>query len=262
MYYFLFLLFLPSVLCDSFNHATIISKVTLWTTFSIFALTSCVFFIYLITLHPNFRFYNYLTFSICAFACLFYYCMALNVGIIEINGREIYILRYVDWLFTTPLLLTTLASLASINNTNIYILIALDILMVISGILGTVYTDYRMWCLFAISNVFFMPIIYFLYEDFELRKLEYSYKYKKLGYFLTGFWLMYPFVWIIANTHVVSVDTEVIMYAFLDISAKCVFCSWLLSLEPYKQDTLFIESKENDELKLRTVYNEFKSSTI
>lgn len=262
MYYFLLLLFLPSVLCDSFNNSTIISKITLWCSFSILAITSVVFFTYMITLHPNFRYYNYLTFSICAFACLFYYCMALNIGIIEVNGRDVYILRYADWLFTTPLLLTTLASLASINNTNIYILIALDILMVISGIIGTLYTDYRMWSLFAISNIFFMPIIYFLYEDFELRKLEYSYKYKKLGYFLTGFWLMYPFVWIVSNTRMVSVDTEVLMYAFLDISAKCGFCSWLLSLEPYKQEHVFNDTKHNDELKLRTVYNEFKTSAL
>lgn len=257
MYYLLLLLFLPSVLCDNFDKKTIITDITLWITFSILSLTSICFFIYLITLHPNFRYYNNLTFCICAFASLFYYCMALEIGLIEVNGREIYILRYIDWLFTTPFLLITLGSLALINTTNMTILVALDVLMVISGVLGTLFTDYRMWCLFGISNLFFMPIIYFLYEDFELRKLEYCYKYRKLGVFLTVFWSLYPVVWIISNTRAVSVDTEVILYAVLDIIAKCVFCSWLLSLEPYKQEPMFNEEKVDEEVRLRTVFSTF-----
>ena len=42
---------------------------------------------------------------VCLIAAVSYFAMANGQGIVDVDGRSVYVARYADWLLTTPLLL-------------------------------------------------------------------------------------------------------------------------------------------------------------
>jgi len=48
--------------------------------------------------------------------------------------RQVFYARYIDWLFTTPLLLLDLSLLANLNGANILIAILADVIMILTGL--------------------------------------------------------------------------------------------------------------------------------
>jgi len=85
------------------------------------------------------RFYV-LTIFIPATAAVSYFAMATGFGLTEIDVAgetlSIYWARYADWLITTPLLLIDLALLAQASRNTIYTLVGLDVLMIVTGLIG------------------------------------------------------------------------------------------------------------------------------
>ena len=85
-----------------------------------------------------------------------------------LNGPLMRPAGYIDWLFTTPLLLVSLAFLAGVSPADTVLLIIADVFMIVVGLLsGTVAAQsangekYR-WFMYAISNAFFLVIWYIL----------------------------------------------------------------------------------------------------
>ena len=73
-----------------------------------------------------------------------YFAMATGQGSLVLPAgpdaaeaaRQFYFARYIDWVFTTPLQLLDLAGLAGASSETTFILITLDVLMIISGLIG------------------------------------------------------------------------------------------------------------------------------
>ena len=77
-------------------------------------------------------------------------------------------LGYVDWLFTTPLLLVSLAFLAGLSPADTVLVIAADVFMIVTGLFAGVvpgrmaFGERARWGWFAISCAGFLVIWYIL----------------------------------------------------------------------------------------------------
>merc|ERR1711966_156445 len=98
---------------------------------------------------------------ICMFASLAYLTMATGHGYIVrcCDGRSFYYARYIDWTITTPLMIWELASLARASYNDTLFLIFLDILMIISGLIGALVCSGEKWAFFGFSILCFIPIL-------------------------------------------------------------------------------------------------------
>jgi bacteriorhodopsin len=74
--------------------------------------------------------------------------------------REVLVARYIDWLFTTPLLLIDLGMFAGISPMDIVVLVFADVFMIVTGLLGAFRPDLpTRFGFFAISCLFLIWII-------------------------------------------------------------------------------------------------------
>merc|ERR1711990_1371072 len=98
---------------------------------------------------------------ICMFASLAYLTMATGHGYIVrcCDGRSFYYARYIDWTLTTPLMIWELASLARATHNDTLFLVFIDILMVISGLIGALVCSGEKWVFFGFSILCFIPIL-------------------------------------------------------------------------------------------------------
>lgn len=78
--------------------------------------------------------------------------------------RQVYWARYADWLFTTPLLLVSLAILAGLSPAEALLAIVADVLMIVTGLASTEVGSrwnsgerYK-WAWYAISCIAFLFI--------------------------------------------------------------------------------------------------------
>ena len=58
-------------------------------------------------LRPEDRHHPVASLFVCLIAACSYFAMANSQGVVETGGRTVFYARYVDWAFTTPLLLLT-----------------------------------------------------------------------------------------------------------------------------------------------------------
>lgn len=193
------------------------------------------------------RLYHVITTLIVVFAALSYFAMASGDGIgyhvtVDRDGdyttevhRQVYWARYVDWSLTTPLLLLDLALLAGISGGHTFIAIIADVIMVLTGLFaafGSENTAQR-WGWYAIACIAYLAIVWVLLvhgRGAAVRKGgKVSSFYAAIGGFTLVIWTIYPIVWGFADgARRMSVSSEIIAYAVLDVLAKPVFGAWLL----------------------------------
>lgn len=95
------------------------------------------------------RIFFYITAALNATACIAYFTMGSNLGFAPIdvefqrsnpkvagNIRQIFYARYIDWVITTPLLLTDLMLTAGLPWPTILYTIFLDEVMIVTGLIG------------------------------------------------------------------------------------------------------------------------------
>jgi bacteriorhodopsin len=181
---------------------------------------------------------------ICMFASLAYLTMATGHGYIVrcCDGRSFYYARYIDWTLTTPLMIWELASLARATHNDTLFLVFLDILMIISGLIGALVCSGEKWVFFGFSILCFIPILTSLCRwDRSAQSLSTSnldgqlanlgvFKASRLRRYRTAMnitviaWFFYPIVWIFAEgTGAMSAYAEAICYTALDVVSKSVF---------------------------------------
>merc|ERR1711918_292634 len=128
-----------------------------------------LYFFFTMTQMPEgkkkFHIYTMLVNGIAAVA---YLLMASDKGWEVVHNRQFFYMRYLDWFFTTPLLLLDLCALGKASQDTTNLLIGLDLLMIVSGVLGasltgdSQYDYYKPWSFFGLGVVFFLPIVYHL----------------------------------------------------------------------------------------------------
>lgn len=167
---------------------------------------------------------------VCLIASLAYLTMATVGGYwTKCDGRDFYYARYVDWLITTPLMLYDIARLAGASKFNTMYLVSLDVLMILSGLIGALNEHGNdKWAFFAFSMLTFIGVCSVLWTlsvtkgvlgSFPQNPAEHIFQ--RARTLTLGIWIGYPVIWILAEgTGVISVFGESVAYTILDIIAK------------------------------------------
>lgn len=218
-------------------------------------MASTIAFLGLATTKPRtHRIFHYITASITMVASVAYFTMASNLGYVGIPAefsyhgadqqvREIFYVRYIDWVVTTPLLLTDLLLTAGMPMPSIGFTILIDEIMIVTGLIGALVSTSYKWGYWTFGTVALFYIIYQL--TFEAR-LHANHLGKDIGrvFLMTGswtalLWMLYPLAWgLCEGSNYLHPDSEAIFYGILDVCAKPVFGALLLyghrNIEPQR----------------------------
>jgi bacteriorhodopsin len=197
------------------------------------------------------------SFFVCAIAACFYLLMAQGQGdviitakdvvltpeglAVDVESRLVYFARYIDWVVTTPLLLIGLlgVGLAAVKSagedvrqrTGLFAgVIGADILMIVTGLFGALSLDStHKYVWFIVSCVFFLAVLFVVWGPIRTSAKAQgggiAALYDKLLFILTGLWFVYPVLWLLGTegTETISLNTEVAVFAVIDLLAKVGF---------------------------------------
>ncbi|KAB8287900.1 hypothetical protein EYC80_010258 [Monilinia laxa] len=193
------------------------------------------------------RIFHYITAAITMTASVAYFTMASNLGyaaIIQefqrndpvVRGvyREIFYVRYIDWVVTTPLLLLDILLTAGLPWPTILYTIFLDELMIITGLVGALVASSYKWGYFVFAMVALFGIAYNIVfvggKHAKALGTEVNKVYWLCGGITTFLWFFYPIAWGLSEGgNVISGDSEAVFYGVLDVLAKIGFGVALLA---------------------------------
>ena len=159
--------------------------------------------------------------------------------------RELFYARSIDWLFTTPLLLLSLAFLSGLSPYETTLAILADVFMIVTGLFASLVParwapgERARWGFFTVSCVAFLWIWWILItnglkgessglligRELITAAKERPRKTRGLFTLLSGMtlvlWTAYPIVFALGEgTNKISADAEIISYAVLDVSVR------------------------------------------
>ncbi len=160
--------------------------------------------------------------------------LAMYLGTLVMNrgdGVTLYIPRYGDWVFTTPLLLSGLVALALHEHPRqggyIVAIVGLDAVMILTGLLsaasldGTTRLIWFLWSCVAFAGVYFL-----IWGPLRKQSAQYGgaldLAYRKNALQLSVVWLIYPVVAALGpeSLGILSPGTSVWLILVLDVIAK------------------------------------------
>ena len=177
-------------------------------------------------------------------ACL-YFAMATGQGLVLLptdaaaNGaaattRIFYFARYIDWTFTTPLLLLSLSLIAMHNGPKrpgpIVGAILADVMMIGTAFaFGASETGWMKWIWFAVSCAAFLGVYYVIWVS-QLQanageRLDIQSDYRRYATILSVVWLIYPIILAVSpdGLNIVPDTASVLVIAIIDVLAKVVY---------------------------------------
>jgi bacteriorhodopsin len=120
--------------------------------------------------------------------------------------------RYIDWSLTTPLMLLALFVANKLATIKIIGLISLDLFMITMGYFGSKESDsIKRNVLFGLGCLALLPI---LYQLFKAKKAKYAI------YLTLILWTLYPIVWYLDESKVITKTFSNTSYSFMDLVAK------------------------------------------
>ncbi|GAD96041.1 hypothetical protein BC1G_13906 [Paecilomyces variotii No. 5] len=184
------------------------------------------------------RIFHYITVLIIIVTGFCYYTMASDLGSLAVTPefmisesdiagptRQVFWIRYVDWLITMPLIIFNLLLTAGVYWHTILYTVMLQIVFVILFFIGTLVPDSYRWGYFTIGAVaLFLSLENIVYEGIKhanymganIRKL-----YMILAPCLCTLWMLYPICWACSEGgNVIAPDSEQIFYGILDLLTK------------------------------------------
>lgn len=206
-------------------------RVGLWIAFGCMFIPMLIFWFKAMGKPPGQRKFEYLSMAINGIASLAYLTMAMGYGSTPSHGQQFFFARYIDWTLTTPLMLIDLILLAhgaKAKLETILHIVAIDMLMVVGGLVGALqgHTS-SSWVFFAFSMFMFCPIFFYLLFDGSFKTdidPRYAGVYTQAAWLTAIFWCGYPIVWVLhEGTSTLSLDTAVIVYLILDTICKSVW---------------------------------------
>ncbi len=159
------------------------------------------------------------------FAAFAYVLMTLRVGVVEVNGNQVFLFRYIDWLVTTPVLVGYVGYVAGAPRKWIVGVAAADALMILTGLGATLVTGIATWIGFGLSAGFHLALLGILYLQFPKYAAQHPERYrlfKLLQNHVGLLWIAYPLVWLtsLAGFGYLSVVGMAMIIAYLDVVAK------------------------------------------
>jgi len=197
--------------------------------------------------------FHLITATILGLAMISYLAMASGMGIAfqrqfenAKDGsrilRQVFYARYIDWTFTTPLLLLDLALLSGLPLITTAVLILADIAMILTGLFAALNSssEKTRWLMFAVSCAFYLYVLFTLvFSGRAASKLQSSNVqrvYNVTAIMIFVLWTGYPIVFgLTEGKGRLSVDTEIILYGILDVLAKVVFGFYLLGAHSHSE---------------------------
>ena len=174
--------------------------------------------------------------SVTVIAATAYLIMAMGMGSITVNGEEFLLVRYIDWLLTTPLIISLLGMLANADRGLIATLIGVDVYMIVAGLLGviadTLFMSLVWWSIGVVAYLVFLYLMLgALSNAADEMPDDVSGIFKKLRNLTVVIWSVYPIVWILGGhgfglLPVVAEDGGIVV---LDVLSKVLFGYILLS---------------------------------
>ncbi len=173
-----------------------------------------------------------------------YFAMAVGQGSLLLplgsaadTGRLFYFARYIDWTFTTPLLLLALAHSAMHSGMRrggmVAGMLLADVMMILTALFfGFSEVVWIKWTWFLISCVAFLGVYYVIWGPMlaENRKerAEVQAAYRKSAIVLSVLWMVYPFVLAVSPDGLswISPAAGVAGIAIVDFVSKVVFGLW------------------------------------
>jgi len=144
------------------------------------------------------------------------------------------IVRMVMWLWTTPAMVYLLSIISDYTRTQVYMALGCDVLMILTGMAGTLMQD-RLLSGVAITMCvfFFQQLIKTLWGMFRASLQESQNDAGKLSLkilraFTVGLWFSFPTIWFVAHILPIPLVTEEWMWTCFDFMGKVMFSSSLL----------------------------------
>lgn len=221
-------------------------KRTLWVMVVLMAISMLTFFTLAARVRVQSRLLHTLTALIATVSFLSYLAMATGEGVAYKHSivhqshdtrqeylRQIFWVRYVNWIITTPLILINMSLIGGLNGANLLVAISADLIMFVAGLTATFSPDGRRWVWYVVSLIAFLTVCFQIGVNGtravnrggdQHRKLFNSFASANLLIFL-----LYPII--LAASPVsgrISVDAETVTWAFQDILTQGLFGYWLL----------------------------------
>jgi len=162
------------------------------------------------------------------FAALMYALMTLGIGTRTFQGYDVPLLRYLDWLVTTPIMVGYAAYVAGVSKRGILGVALVDALMIGMGIAAVVFTPPTQWIFFGLASVCHLTLFGALYGPIRKSAWEQVPARQRLARLLinhTGLlWLTYPVVWVFGpGLQLISATGVTIMIMYMDVLSKVPF---------------------------------------
>ena len=214
----------------------------LWSVFSLMSLSSIVIALLSMRLEPTQRTMHLFNVAILTTASVAYFCMASDLGTAPVavhqrgpGLRQFWYVRYIDWVITTPLLLTELLLTAGLPINIIVSTIFADVVMIICGLIGGLVPSEYKWAFYVFGCVAMFWIFWNLISGIKSAENIGGSKRRRNYIILISWilvlWSIYPIAWgLCEGSNVISVTGEMIFYGILDILTKPVFAALILFL--------------------------------
>jgi len=213
---------------DGTLHKSSFGIACLWISFLCMFLSSCYFLQRALARKATDRLFEFVTFLVTGIASLAYLVMAAGFGVHHNGTNEaFYYARYIDWVFTTPLMIWDLMELVGAPGSNIFMVIGLDVLMIAAGALGAMCERHEIrWGFFVLGCLFFLVIVNELSQLMNKGAASQAAQevYQTAARLTIVMWTLYPVSWALTEgADVVGPNGGALMYCILDVISKCVF---------------------------------------
>lgn len=178
------------------------------------------------------------------FAALMYALMTFGIGTRTFQGHEVPLLRYLDWLVTTPVMVGYTAYVAGVSERGILSVALVDVAMIGLGIAAVVVAPPTQWTFFGLASVCHLTLLGALYGPIRKSAWKQPSARQRLARLLinhTGLlWLTYPVVWVFGpGLQLISATGVTIMIMYMDVLSKVPFVYFV-----YRSREVFVDSGE------------------
>ncbi len=112
---------------------------------------------------------NAVLFGVTGIAAVAYLLMALGYGTIAVGSQSVEIVRYVDWLLTTPLIVLYLGLLSRPGRRVLRRLVAVDVAVVLAGIAATAVAGLLQYVFFGLGTIAYLVLVQLLVQTLPER---------------------------------------------------------------------------------------------
>lgn len=169
--------------------------------------------------------------GITGIAAVAYVGIGLGFGLVTTNGRTWDVLRYLDWVLTTPLIVLYLAMLTRPGRSAYLKIIGVDMLMIFAGVAANVLPSPIRFVAFGIGGLAFLTLTWQLYFELAVDTslggdaAERRALFEKLRNLTVVLWGIYPVVWLLSTKGfgLLLPGTEQVVTIYLDLLTKAGF---------------------------------------